>query len=119
MASVLLGFGFEVLRANLLERRLGTRCPRKACDPDCLEASSAWRSFLRAASTGYVSAFQGSRGEGQSGDVGDAYRCDLQHNPLASAWVFDVAGYRYVQTVASCGSGLPNRADLCVAEVAV
>ena len=109
----------EVLPSTFLEQCFYSGCTRKACGPDRVEVSRAWRSFFGTASTGYVSAFQDDCGEGQSGDVGDAHGCDLQHDSLAFAWVFDVAGYRYAQTVAGCGSGLPNRADRGAAEVAL
>ena len=51
--------------------------------------------------------------------MGDGYGCDLQHDPLALAWVLDVAGYGHARTVAGARGGVSVRADLCVAEVAV
>ena len=119
MAGVVTRFGLEVLSPDILERGFYLRCPEKACGPDCVETYRAWGTFPGTASVGSHRAFQGGCGEGQSGDVGDAHGCDLQHDSLAFAWVFDVAGYRYAQTVAGCGSGLPNRADRGAAEVAL
>ena len=54
-----------------------------------------------------------------SGDVGDAHRCDLQHDPLAVTWVCDGHCVGYGEVVAGAHGGVSVRADLCVVEVAV
>ena len=47
-----------------------------------------------------------------SGDVGDAHRCDLQHDPLAVTWVCDGHCVGYGETVAGARGGVSVRADL-------